>query len=105
MKTSILDPSNPISIINFLVTSKQACDSNGIHEGATVWLVKHFVNKSTVASLAPRVFLNSNLSCKREGMLSSWKEVVNHLLETYATDDVIVETKTDLQKSNQPLNK
>lgn len=36
-------------------------------------------------------------SDKLESMLSSWREVVNHLLDMYATDDFIAETKMKIQ--------
>lgn len=41
---------------------------------------------------------------KPESMLSSCKEVMNHLLETYATNDVISETEMNMQNYQQPLH-
>lgn len=54
------------------------------------------------------VYKNKWFSHKPEGMSSSWKEVLKHLLETYAIEDVIAETAIDMQNlmmsSNMTLN-
>lgn len=58
-----------------------------------MWCIKHFISNFAAASLASRLYLKSGSPNKPEGRLFSWKEVVNHLLETYAIDDVIAETE------------
>lgn len=40
---------------------------------------------------------NNKSSDKPEGMSSPWKEVVSHLWETLAAEDVIADTEADMQ--------
>lgn len=42
VKAHFIDPSNPISTIRFLATSKLACDTNGIYERADTWVLAFF---------------------------------------------------------------
>lgn len=79
---------------------------NGIHEGAAMWVLFFFMMKPVAAALNAIVSLPSK-SCRRqkEGNLTSYCEVVNNLLETYATDDVIVETEAEIMRYQQPWNK
>lgn len=46
VKAHFFDPSNPISIIGFVATLKLVCDTNRIHEGATMLILLLFVKKS-----------------------------------------------------------
>lgn len=47
----------------------------------------------------------SSRNHKREGTLTTVRKVKNHLVETYATDDIIVETADESMKVLQSLNK
>lgn len=38
-------------------------------------------------------------------MWSSWKEVVNQVLDTYATEDVIAKTETEMQSFKLPSSR
>lgn len=70
------------SILNFPVTLKQACDSDRIHEEATLWFLKHFMTKSAAASLSSRLYLKDEMTSNElEDMLCSQKEVVHLLVE------------------------
>lgn len=53
MKTSILNPFDPISIIAFLPLLKLACDTSDAHELAAIWILYFFMKKqdATVLSL------------------------------------------------------
>lgn len=55
MKCATFKPSDPISVLSFPHRFKRACDSNPIHEGAAMWLVPHFKNKSAKVTLLHRV--------------------------------------------------
>lgn len=104
-KTSPFDLFDPISIIAFLSAFKPACDTNGMHKGADMWLLHFFMKKQAAAALKLRIALLPR-SCRRrkEGALTTYWEVVNYLLDTYATDDVVAKTHarmghyTQLQK-------
>lgn len=87
----MIDAAELTSIIGFLKTYKQACDFNGIHENAAVWFVKHFKAHTAATSRAPSLLIKNGCGRELEGIMSSWKEVVNQLSETYDTDDVIAE--------------
>lgn len=64
-----------------------------------MWGVKHIMAKYDAVSSAIRLYL-SNMETwdESEGMLSSSKEVVHPLCETYQTNDVIL--GTDIQMNN-----
>lgn len=81
---------------------QQASDSSGIHKEAARWSIKHFKLSSAAVSLGPRVHHKYGSSNKTEGMLFSWKEVVNRLPETYATDGVIEENQMGMQRFKKP---
>lgn len=55
-----------------------------------MWLLRYFIKKSADATLKSRVALSSKWNNrKKEGTLTSYRQVANYLLETYGTDDVI----------------
>lgn len=63
-----------------------------------MWCVKDFMSESTAASLASSLYLkNKKTSNKPVSMLSSWKQVLNYLVETLATNGVIAKTKMEMQ--------
>lgn len=74
-----------------------------------MWYVKHFMTSSASDSLKSRLYLeNKKTSNKPESIPYSRKEVINHLLETHAADDVIAENETEMENfkinSNMTLN-
>lgn len=98
MKTSLVDPSDPVSILQFLFTYKQAFESHRIHESVCIWCLKQFMTKSVAASIATRMYLKNEKSlCKPRGMLSSWEKVVIHILDMYTTDDIIAKSGMSMQ--------
>lgn len=50
----------------------------------------YFYEKAAAAALTAHLSLKSRLShgSAKEGMLTSYVQVVNHLLDTFATDDI-----------------
>lgn len=56
--------------------------------------------ESASVSLASGMYLKTKKSVdKPEGMKYSWKEVTDHFLETYTTDDVMAETEAACRRS------
>lgn len=102
MKTFMFDPIDAIAILNFLETFEQARDSNKIQEGTAMWCVKRFMTKSTAASLASCSYSEKKTLDKSGGMQSSRRAVVNHVLETYATENFIAETEMGMHTFKQP---
>jgi len=103
MKSQIFDPVDPITILSFLPAFKTACDSNGIHEGAAMWLFQYFVKKTTKAAIVARTTAGSTGDGKTPGShLTNYPAVVQFLLKTYATDEVIAEADAEINRYRQP---
>lgn len=64
------------------------------------------MQKQTVATLNSRIALSSNLRRgQKEGALTTYCKLLNYLLETYATNDVIAESDAEIMHYTQPPNK
>jgi len=87
MKANFFDATDLISILSFLGNFKAACDSNDVHEGAAMWILPHFMKKPASVAVTSRLRLKKSEGRRSEGTLSSYCEVVNHLLGQYASDD------------------
>lgn len=102
LKETEFDESDPISVLAFLKEFRDACDSIGVHEGVAMWLFPHFMKKPASSSLSARL---SSRKSKSSGLhderLSSYVEVVNFMLATYATDDVIARAVKTLENYKQ----
>lgn len=51
MKEQLFDPSNSISIIEFLTTFNLVCDTSHNHERAAMWLLSFFFRKILATTL------------------------------------------------------
>lgn len=105
IQSRTLDEVDPISVISFLSAFKMARDTNEIQESAAKAAVHFFMEGSSAAALNARLRLEPTSSSStpktKEGMLSSYSEVIKVLLQTYATDDFISETDAALMQYNQ----
>lgn len=74
-----------------------ACDNDVVQEGAMIWLLAFLMKKTASAALTTRLSLKDRLSHNsiKESMIKSYLKVLNQLLQTYATDDVIAEADTN----------
>jgi len=97
------DPSNGIGVLSFLSNFKRACDSIALHEGLAMWLIPHFVKGSTSQSLHSRITA-SPPDVANPGKLTTYCQVVQYLLRTYATDDRISEAEMSLIHFTQGPN-
>lgn len=105
MNPLIFNATDPIAILNFLPAFKTACDTNGIHEGAAIWIF-HFSlrDPARVAPTARTVNKSSwtsNKSSRDTSKLTTYCEVVQYLLRTYSTDDIIAEVEASLMRFTQ----
>jgi len=114
LQSQKFDGTDPVTVINFLDAFQTACDTNGIHEGAAMWLFQFFLKNPAQATVKARLAADSprkkkhrigsssrrHLSNETE-KLCSYVEVVQFLLLTYATDEVIAEAMNDLQAFQQ----
>lgn len=65
-----------------------------------------FLEGPAPKALRTRLLLRSTCcERKKEGTLTAYCEAVNYLLETYATDDMIVETDANMMLFTNPFNK
>ena len=98
---------DPIAIIDFLQRFKIACDQNGFSEGAAMWLFQFYL-KGQAATLLHSRMQGNTMAVEEDQteMLRTYPEVVNYLLETYATDEVIQEAYAEVlsyrQRPSQP---
>lgn len=100
MRTRLFNGSDPITILTFLSSFRSSCDSIGVHEGAALWLFQYFLRDPAKASLTARLGRPHERGSKA-GKLTSYCQVVNHLLRTFATDDIIAEAEADLTRCVQ----
>lgn len=77
------------SIINSVPEFRRAYDSSRIHQDAAVWPLREFMNGPVFAASKPPSTLTSNDADRRDRTITTYAEVVNHLLWLYATDAVI----------------
>lgn len=85
---------------------KLACDTNGVNEGAAIWLLHFFMKRLAAAALDVCITLCSKWHrLQMEGTVKTYCEAVNILLETYETEDVIAETNADMMHFTPLSNK
>lgn len=91
-----------MAILKFLQAFKMVCDTNRIHEGAVIWLFYFSMKKTASAALRAITCPTSWRRSRKEGKYTSYWEVVNFLLNTYATDDTTAEAYAYIIKNKQP---
>lgn len=68
--------------------------------------VTRFIKRSAVVKLNTSIALGYKSSRRqKEGLVNSYCEAVNYLLETYSTNDEIAETDVNMMHFTQPSNK
>ena len=97
MKGASFSGDDPITVLRFLSRFRGACDQNGLHEGAALWCFQFFLTGSALARVQSRLLGESGaVDGHRDEVLSSYPEVVNYLLRTYATDEIIAEAYSEV---------
>jgi hypothetical protein len=104
MKTHIADDqkfsgTDPVSIIRFLEEFKEACDHNGLSEGAALHLFQYFIVDPAKKGL--RLFLRSKVNDKSH---YSYCGAVLFLLTTYAPEDQVNMERRNIFLSQQKSN-
>ena len=101
MQKQVFSGTDPIAILNFLKTFKDACDGSNVNEGAAMWLFQYFLT-STAKTLVtqrlkqPGTTAKQRAKDRKEKKLTSYAGVVNLLLHEYASDDIIAKAHSDL---------
>lgn len=90
-------------MIAWLSTFGGAFNTNEVYNGAAMWLLPFLMQEAAPAALISEIALSTKARkhCKN-GKLTSYSELVNYLLETYATEDAIVEMGTRIVRLRQP---
>lgn len=79
------------------------CGSSCEHEGAAILFIPFFIIKAPPLT-APLFNVESSRKSVEEDMLTPYKQVFNHMFETYATDHIIVEMDTEIVRFTWPTN-
>ena len=105
MKTHTFGGQDPITVLRFLARFKIACDHNGVSEGAAVWCFQFYLTGQAHALLQSRLHGNIMVvDAEQRELLQTYPEVVNFLLRTYLTDEVISEAVGDVTSFRQSSN-
>lgn len=85
---------------------KMAWDNNGTYVEATLSLFLYFLRKDTDAPIPKGLLLTAKLLhfFLKEGVLRKNCQVVKHLLQTYATEDITTETSSEIARFVKPSN-
>ena len=97
MESHTFSGQDPIAVLGFLARFKMACNHNGINDGAAAWCFQSYLIGQAHAVLESH--LNGNtmaVDMERSELLRTYLQVVNFLLCTYATDEVISEAVGDV---------
>ena len=90
--------SDPIAILGFLTQFRNACYHNDVSEDKAVWLFQHYLAGRALNLIQSRMTDTSLVvdDGDHKEALSTYCEVVNYLLRTFATNEVIATAYTDL---------
>lgn len=100
-KSFILKPSSLISVLAFSHDFKTACDRYWIHEGVTRWLLTHFMKNPARAVFLYRMSDIEDSNTQKQKTLTDYCQVVNYLLETYASNDVFAKAEAEIMNYKQ----
>ena len=105
MRSHTFSGQDPIAVLGFLARLKMACDHNGITEGAALWCFQFYLTGQAHALLQSRLNRNTMaVDVERRELLRTYSQVVNFLLRTYATKEVISEAVGDVTSFRQSSN-
>lgn len=90
MRYQAFNRKHSTSAIDFSIEFKRACDLSRVLEGAPVTFSIEFMNGSDLVAIKTRLILSSNDAISHERSITTYPEVVNHLLRRYPTEIVTV---------------
>ena len=98
LKNNMFTGEDPILILKFLAEFTRECDAHGISEPQAYNLIPYFMDKQATDGLQS---VTDGTEDQSEGGVSTWPQVVNYLLGTYATNDNIAKAVEDLLRLRQ----
>lgn len=97
MRWTISNSFDQMSVFGFLFAFQLAYDTNGVHEGASLWLLHFFLRCPITAALkAPFALRSKPRKWQKEYTVTLNCERVNHLFEKDETDVLIAERDVDI---------
>lgn len=73
-------------------------DSSRIYKGKTMWLFQHYLGGPPEVGLQHRGKIVGQSGQPLEGILATHCHIANHLLEAYATDDVMDDDEAEITR-------
>lgn len=67
-----------------------------------MWALPHLIRKSAKEALSDWVTAEKK-NYRQQDKLATYRQVVNYLLETYVTDDVIADAEAEITKFKKPV--
>lgn len=92
MDNEVFNQKDSISEKHFLTDFKQASESSITYEEAAIWIFSVFLNGPTIVTGNARLALFCKDASSREGTITFYVWVMNHLLKRYAMDAVSFNT-------------
>lgn len=86
----------PNSVINYLTELKRVYSSSQNHKGTTVLIFRDFMTSPALTAVKARLDLSSNDANKREGTITSYAEMVKHVMMRYTVDVVIAKADEEV---------
>lgn len=102
MKGRHFDGRPEIAVLNFLSAFKRACDINGVHEGAAIYLFRHFLAGNARTDFEAQLD-GPTPEPDDADSLTTYCEVVSYLLRTYATNEAISAAHSELISFRQTV--
>lgn len=97
MDLNDLDPEDLIYILDCLRAYMAASDAVEVHEDADAWMFKLLLQGPAKDTLPLRVKSPEKVSEVKQGKFTTFSDMVDYLLETYASKDGIDEAKGNLR--------
>lgn len=89
-------PYRTLSVLATLSRFKLACNDNVIQDVAEIWLISQFLEQAAAVAMRARLLLKHKSSQERtkKDVPKTYSQVVHHLLESEATNNVTAEADT-----------
>lgn len=104
MNNQSLSGKNLLSVIDFVLMFKQACNSSRVHEDAAAQLFQDFITSLALVAIRTRPTMSSNYVNIHKETSRSYVEVINHLLRRYSTNAPIAKAYEKSENSSKKLN-
>lgn len=102
MKYSVKQQADYTQVFSELQNFMTSFKSIGVHEGAITWSFIHFIKELCKFTFSYCMCCTKDKHALEEQKKKNYFQVVNYLLETYATDDAIFKVENDAMNHKKP---